>query len=540
MEHDHATRPMMSDSKDKPLTKAEKDALPASANALLGGIDALVPDTPSPTPPRPSSPAPPPTRVDVVFTKGVPSRVSVKHLVPPGERYQGGFYDAVAGYHSYVTNLVGVTFDARTCELVYDGRDPDPHKIAENPSRSYWIGSEASPCNSHWQWPPTAMPIPQPVRGMSKALANPSKHTAAVYCPWNQHICLFGGDFSTWGLLEGGMNGRAVMWNWNPVANTWALGFQPPGGLAGDVIPLSPDIMGMCWDSELQRFFIAWGVSRPGFADAAQWASFGYKATPYPANNMEADPAQMPCFTFDPKAARPKYELAGVGTPWPIATVHEIAYDAVTHRVYAVKDSNDGIRVYYLDTHGSPLAWKTLDISLAVGAPGNLTGSGEWTHPLTGYWPLHVDEKGRRLLFMDARTPAVLAVTLPGHARGEGKVQLVARLPVVSLATAAMGLAASIAGAWIPEHRSLVILWEPLFHQVGPYSARLTVDVDTGAITEGPRWPNYDAEARPWFPNQAVWYPPTLELIVYGYMYDNSTLPNVTVPQTNYRYKWLP
>jgi hypothetical protein len=95
---------------------------------------------------------------------------------------------------------------------------------------------------------------------------------------------------------------------------------------------------------------------------------------------------------------------------------------------------------------------------------------------------------------MDARTPAILAFTLPGHPLGEGKVQLVARMPVVDLTTAAMGATASIASAWIPEHRSLVIFWEPLWHQVGPYTASLTIDVDTGAITAGPRWPNYDGE----------------------------------------------
>ena len=244
-----------------PLTKVEK-ATPASAAV-----------TPRPGPNSPSSQTtgsknlrqPPPTSVEITFTKGVPSRVSVKHLIPEGERFQGGYYDTVAGYHSYCSNLVGVTFDAKTCELVYDGRDPDPQGIAENPSRSYWIGSELRCDDTHWQWPPTPMPIPQPVAGIHRALANPSKHTAAVYCPWDQKIRIFGGDFSTWGLLGAGMNGRAIMWDWHPITNSWKLGFSPPGGLEGDVLPLSPDIMGMCWDTEFERLFIAWGNSRPGY-----------------------------------------------------------------------------------------------------------------------------------------------------------------------------------------------------------------------------------------------------------------------------------
>jgi len=520
---------------DVPLTKVEKATPTSAAVTPRPGPDPQSSQTSASKVLRSS----PPANVEIAFTKGIPSRVSVKHLIPEGERFHGGYYDTVAGYHSYCSNLVGVTFDARTCELVYDGRDPDPQGIAENPSRSFWIGSELRCSDTHWQWPPTAMPIPQPVAGKHRALANPAKHTAAVYCPWDQKIRIFGGDFSTWGLLGAGMNGRAIMWDWHPITNNWKLGFAPPGGIEGDVLPLSPDIMGMCWDTEFERLFIAWGNSRPGYANAKEWAAHGNKASVYPADNAEADMSNMPCFTFDPKLSRPKFALAGVAIPWDMNNqVHEIAYDSTTHRIYAAKDVG-GLRVYWLDTHGNPLKWQSVDVSLAAGAPNNLTGSGDHRNLATGYWPIHVDEKGRRLLFMDARTPAILAFTLPGHPLGEGKVQLIARMPVVDLTTAAMGLTASIAGAWIPEHRSLVVFWEPLWHQVGPYTASLTIDVDTGAISAGPRWPNYDGEARPWFPNRAIWYPPTQELIVYGFMYDHNTLPNVTVPQTNYRYRWV-
>ncbi len=50
--------------------------------------------------------------------------------------------------------------------------------------------------------------------------------------------------------------------------------------------------------------------------------------------------------------------------------------------------------------------------------PNNLTGSGDHRNLATGYWPIHVDEKGRRLLFMDARTPAILAFHVAGPSGG--------------------------------------------------------------------------------------------------------------------------
>ena len=61
------------------------------------------------------------------------------------------------------------------------------------------------------------------------------------------------------------------------------------------MLPLSPDIMGMCWDTEFERLFIAWGNSRPGYANAKDWAAHGHKASVYPANNAEADMSKMPC-----------------------------------------------------------------------------------------------------------------------------------------------------------------------------------------------------------------------------------------------------
>src|SRR5699024_7142690 len=115
------------------------------------------------------------------------------------------------------------------------------------------------------------------------------------------------------------------------------------------------------------------------------------------------------------------------------------------------------------------------DVLLSAGSPGNLTRTGKWRDVVTGYQRLHVDERGRLIYFFDYRNPAVLALTLPGHAEGEGKVKLVCELPVTSITSAAMGNTASIASAWIPEHRSIVVFWEPLWQQCGPYSASLTI-----------------------------------------------------------------
>ncbi len=90
-----------------------------------------------------------------------------------------------------------------------------------------------------------------------------------------------------------------------------------------------------------------------------QWAADGHKATVHPADNAEADMSKMPCFTFDPKLPRPKFELAGVAIPWDMNNqVHEIAYDSLTHRIYAVKDVG-ALRVYWLDTHTNPLKWQS-------------------------------------------------------------------------------------------------------------------------------------------------------------------------------------
>jgi len=477
----------------------------------------------------------------VVFKRGVPQRISLASQLPGADRYSGGYFDQTTGYKSYFDNLYGVWFDAITLELVYDGRDPDPFKTAANPNPQYFVGVENGPYNSHWQWPATPLPIPLPKAGISQALANGNKHTAPVYCPRDKHVHIFGGDFSTSGLVGGGQNGRPVMWDWDPIANTWRLDYRPPHGMAGDVIPLSPDLMGMCWLPDQEVFFIAWGVSRPGFPNAAAWKADGGVANALPADNAESDPTKLPCFIFDPKLARPRFLLAGVGIDWAQNDVRQIEYDPVSKRVYGLRVYNDRVRVHYLDvsTLGSAtpsLAWRHVDVPTVAGH----------SYAIPGQWKINVDEAGRRLFWFDARRPALMAITLSGHPEGEFKMQVVTELPAPagSIVDAAMGLTASIPAAWIPEHRSIVVMWEPLWHQVGPNTASLTINVDTGVVSQGPRFPNMDGgRKQPWFPGEMVWYPPTQELLVYGFMYSGEEARNDIalsgMPQTNWRYKWI-
>jgi hypothetical protein len=482
----------------------------------------------------------------IEFIKGQPKRVSLAAYLPAGaDRVHGGWYDELAGYHSYFGNLGGVTFDARTRELVYDGSNPDPYHSAQNPSHSYFVGVETPPYNSHWQWPPTRVPLPQARAGVARSLANPSKHTRPRYCPLDRRIHFFGGDFSTWGIQGAGQNGRAVLWSTDPIANTWALDVDPPGGRAGDVTPLSPDLMGFTWDRNREVFWIAFGVSRPGYATERAWKEDGNLSDTWPKSDQSSSKSDYPLFIVNPRAARMQYERAAVSIPWNVqagdTAVQEIAHDGVSGRLYAVESRPQvgGIRAWHMRTQAEPLVFMQTDVSLATGAPNNLTGTGKWQNVVTGYQRLHVDESARLLYFFDYRNPALLALTLPGHPQGEGKVRLVCELPVASITNAAMGNTASIASAWIPEHRSIVLFWEPLWHQCGPYSASFTIDVDRGITSEGPRFPSHEHNNRPWFPNGCEWYPPTGELYVYGYMYNDSVQTDVEVPQFNLRYKWL-
>jgi len=510
---------------------APSPAAPAAADA-----SAVVPQAASPIRPLPP----------IEFTRGKPARVSLAAYLPAdADRVHGGWYDEVSGYHSDFGNLRGVTFDARTRELVYDGSDPDPSHSAQNPNRSYFVGVEKPPYSRHWQWPPTRLPLPQPTAGVSRSLANPSKHTRPRYCPLDKRIHFFGGDFSTWGIQGAGQNGRAVMWSTDPIKNTWSLDIDPPGGREGDVTPLSPDLMGFTWDRNREVFWIAFGVSRPGYANEGAWKKDGNLSDTWPKSDQSSSSSDYPVFVVNPRAARRRYERTPVSIPWRVQAgatgMHEIAHDGVSGRLYGIQSwpQVGGIRVWHMQTGADPPVFLHTDVSLATGSPGNLTGTNKWQDIVTGYQRLHVDESARVLYFFDYRNPALLALTLPGHPQGEGKVKLVCELPVASVTSAAMGNTASIASAWIPEHRSIVLFWEPLWHQCGPYSASLTIDVDRGVTSEGPRFPSHEHQDRPWFPNGCEWYPPTGELYVYGFMYNDVVQTDIEVPQFNLRYKWL-
>jgi len=483
----------------------------------------------------------------IEFVKGKPSRVSLAAYLPQKfDRAHGGWYDELAGYHSQFANLHGVTFDRHTLELVYDGSDPDPYRTAQNPNASYFIGVETPPYNSHWQWPPTRVPLPQPAGNVSRSLANPSKHTRPRYCPLDRRIHFFGGDFSTFGLQGAGQNGRAVMWSTDPIANRWSLDIDPPGGRRNDVTPLAPDLMGFTWDRNREVFWIAHGVARPGYASEELWKRDGNLSDTAPKADSSSSRDDYPLFVVDPKASPRRYQRMPVTIPWNVqggnTYVQEIAHDGVSGRLYGIESlpQIDGIRAWHLRTTDEQLVFQHTDVALSAGAPANLTGSNQWQDIVTGFQRLHVDERQRLIYFFDYRHPAVLALTLPGHVQGDGKVKLVCELPVASLTAAAMGNTASIASAWIPEHRRLVLFWEPLWHQCGPFSASLTIDVDRGTISEGPRFPAHERDDRPWFPNGCEWYPPTGELYVYGFMYNGSVQTDVSVPQFNLRYKWLP
>jgi hypothetical protein len=480
----------------------------------------------------------------IEFVRGKPARISLaKYLPANAERVHGGWYDELAGYHSYFGNLHGVTFDVRTRELVYDGSDPDPYHTAQNPNHSYFVGVEMPPYNRRWQWPPTRMPLPQPVNGISRALANPSKHTRPRYCPLDRRIHFFGGDFTTWGIQGAGQNGRAVMWSTDPIANDWSLDISPAGGRRGGVTPLAPDLMGFAWDRNREVFWIAYGVARPGFASEQAWKADGNASDTWPKSDQSSSRGDYPLFIVNPKLSPRRYERTAVAIPWDVqggaTAVQEIAHDGVSGRLYAIESRAQigGIRAWHLSTRDEPLAFTYTDVSLASGSAGNLTGTNKWQDVVTGYQRLHVDEAARLLYFFDYRHPALLALTLPGNVQGEGKVRLVCELPVTSITHAAMAHTASIASAWIPEHRIVVLFWEPLWHQCGPFSASLTIDVDTSAVDEGPRFPAHERDGRPWFPNGCEWFPPTGELYVYGFMFNDSVQTDIAVPQFNVRYK---
>lgn len=546
-------------------SKRRRDFLKASAAlataAAAGGMTSLdvvhaapaVRDKPAPVKPLRRSQG-----TTINFTEGVPARISVASLLPGGaDRYHGGFYDMTVGTASVDAHIQGMSFDPATLELVYDGTPLSANSYngtvyAANPNTSYFIGAETGPYNAHWQYPPTEVPIPQAtyISGVAtqQAITNACKHTRPRFCPLDNYVHVFGGDYSSAGLLgpaDSPQNGRMLMWRVDPVSGTWALDY-PARGRSGEDMPLSSDLMGYAWDNARGLWWVMFGSSRAGYGSDAAWKADGGLASAWPADANE--PGPMPVFVFDPKLAQPKYTLLPVKTPWPgTEVIAEIAYDETSRRIYAMEPGTNGVLVHWLDTgpfdtNPAQLAWQSVTIDLSSGAPGNLTG-GDKHRNIVGmtHSPMHVDDSTRRLYFIDSRTPAVLALTLPGNALGEHRVQLLADLPgMPDFSTVSQGLTgcASMPFIWVPEHRTLVLLSEPVKHMVGPQTNSYTIDVDSGGVSEGPRFPNR-TDGRPWFPGAGVWYPPTQELLLYAFFTDDYGAGPIAVPQTLLRYPWV-
>ena len=59
---------------------------------------------------------------------------------------------------------------------------------------------------------------------------------------------------------------------------------------------------------------------------------------------------------------------------------------------------------------------------------------------------------------------------------------------MIDFSTLVQGLlaCASLPFMWVPEHRCLVLMAEPLWHHVGPKSISLTIDVDTSKDRRAP------------------------------------------------------
>lgn len=490
--------------------------------------------------------ADPPVPGELVFQEGVPSSIDVSALLPPSaDRYHGGYFSRQVGVYSDDDHLPGVTFDAATKRIVYDGSLLTASGVFKNPNSSYFLGAETGPYNAHWQYPPRTINIPPPAGGKVTSINGGSKHTRARFCPWDPSIYIFGGDYGSVGLINDlHQDGRMLIWRFDPVANTWTLPY-PALGRAGEEQPLSPDIMGWTPDRARQIFWISWGDSRAGVASETHWKSLGGLSDVWPKSAIGGTITDAPIFTFDPKPPLPKYKRCGF-QPWNIIQpkMREHAYDEQTKRMYKLEPVGTGVRVHYLDTtlyETDPMnmPWAQVDVDLAAGRPNNLTGSGAHQFA-TGYFesPCHIDELKRLLYFVDSRTPAVLALTLTGHPQGAHKIMLIANLPgAPDLTKSPMGLlaCASMPFVWIAEHRCLVLMVEPLWEEVGPLSRSFTIDVDTGIVADGPRFPSL-ANGKPWFPGAAEWYPPSQELIVWGY-YPNTSLPYLT-PQTMHAYKW--
>jgi hypothetical protein len=295
------------------------------------------------------------------------------------------------------------------------------------------------------------------------------------------------------------------------------------------------------------------------------WKGDGGVCDAYPEGSNDND---LPVFVYDPKGTT-SFKLARASPvllcPW--TQVYPVCmgtgYHAASKRWYGIAKGTYGPLVSWLDTtnwetNPNSLAWQTLDIDLRVGAPNNLTGNGNHAAMLYGplNTPIFMDDTAKVAYFFDVGVnPAILALTLPGHPQGEHRV-----LQVVDMkATIFYDIAQQFGGltnvtispfVWIPEHRCIVWMQEPGEENVGPWTLSMQIDVDTGVVTEGPRYPNSDEDGMPYHPNCGVWFPPTGELILFGLSIMSHAIlhgnrgwdanPNdPSVPKVWNRYKWV-
>lgn len=485
----------------------------------------------------------------IEFTEGVPARISVASLLPAGaDRYHGGWEVQVGGStpNSALNYLPGVNFDAATRSITYDGSPLSANPEALTPNPGYYIGYEGVPYNPHWQFPPTQLipPAPKAIGGeyISQSIYGGSKHTRFVYCDWDGKVYNMGGDYSAYGYptLRGGGDGRMAWWRFDPRDGTWD-NYYPMWGKAGEQVPLMPDRMNWDWDADRQIFWLNHGSPRmgpygyfcnnvaslaPGNSDTKQaWKGEGGIADAVPERITDD---ALPTLIFDPKTQSMRYACATpiLNAPWLQSWntfMQASAYHRASKRWYALAtDANGNIMVCWLDTtpfdsDPTKLAWQTATVDTSKVAPPmkNPYNVGRST-------PHCVDEQAALIyMFHGGDNQAIYGLTLPGHPLREHNIVQVADLSTaigynMSSAPSGTGMGTESPFIFIPEHRVLVLMIEPSEEEVGPYSRSLEINVDTGAVMEGPRFPNSDIDGLPWFPNAGFWYPPTQELILYG------------------------
>jgi hypothetical protein len=478
----------------------------------------------------------------VNFTIGVAASVAVTGLPTTADRIIGGHFVAYPGSSDSngQANLAGVYFDYANNEWVYDGIGIPA--AGRSPASNYMIGVENGPYNNHWGTPvaiPTLDPAVVDGRWTMRSLQNAQKHVCAVYCPNDEKIRLCFGDFDSYGVLDvGEQSGRNVIWAWDPIANTWAVDNAPCAGVAGDVVPLSPDIMNVTYLPNTTELYVAWG-RWAGLTGGQEWKDRGGVADAYPFTPADVTLANLPTFRYS--LSTKKFSIVQGGSPFYSGWGRTgSAYDPTDQRIYSL----DGYGVLYQQL-------KYRDVTTFVS-----TGWVEPTlTPLPGrYSQYHMsrglicDDTARLLYYFDLgyggtavdRTPpALIGITLPGHAEGPWVTKLLREFPeLLGWENLPIQIGGLECWAWIPEQRKIVLFLEPDFTHGGPLSLCFTIDVDTFAVTAGPRLPPRD-NGGVYMPSWCVWYPPTQELVVGGWQPGSDEAETESLCHNYHRYAWI-